>query len=167
MEDFRDKIEASDSKFLRFLTKVIPGYGGYRDKELRREADRMLRECVMARLRPAAASLNDLRTQFHPINQGKLLLLAEGLSSKIMLLVDKLRYADYGYSGAFAAVKIDAAKLDQIYMFDETLVTRAEAIAEAVKGAPGDPEGAMAKVQTAITEFESALSERERIFREG
>jgi len=166
MDDYRDKIEAGESGFLKFMTKIIPGYGGYREKEMRREADRLLREAIMSRLDRAEKALAKLRGDFNPISQGGPLLKTEQLITRLETLTDRLRYAKYGYSGAFAAIKIDADKLDQLYTYDETLIKNAESILEATQVGSGNAEDTLVKTAASLDELEAALDRRERLLME-
>ncbi len=38
-------------------------------------------------------------------------------------MADKIRYADYGFAGLFDTDKVDEPILDQLYQFDNALVT--------------------------------------------
>ena len=166
MEDFRDKLEADDSKFLKFLTNIIPGYGGYRDREMRREADRLLRDAILDRLKPAERALTAFSGKLNPISEGKLLTAVNTVSKRLEALSDRLRFASYGYTGAFAAIKIVPEKLDQLYMFDEALVTKAEAVSTALGGNPPDLQAALDTAGAALDEFEKALDQREKLLME-
>jgi hypothetical protein len=167
MEDFRDKLEADDSKFLKFLTNIIPGYGGYRDREMRRVADRLLRDAILDRLKPAERALTAFSGKLNPISEGKLLTAVNAVSKRLEALADRLRFASYGYTGAFAAIKIVPEKLDQLYMFDEAMVTKAEAVSTALGGNPADLQAALDSAGAALDEFEKALDQREKLLTEG
>jgi hypothetical protein len=167
MEDFRDKLEADDSKFLKFLTNIIPGYGGYRDREMRREADRLLRDAILERFKPAERALTAYSGKLNPMSDGRLLTAVNTVSRRLEALSDRLRFASYGYTGAFAAVKVTPEKLDQLYMYDEALVTKAETVSSALSGNPADLQAALDAAGAALNEFEKALDQREKLLKEG
>ena len=60
--DFRETVENSMGGFEE-LVKKIPGYKGYKEKEMRREADTILRERLARELENYWAQMNDLKSQ--------------------------------------------------------------------------------------------------------
>ena len=104
------------------LLDRIPGYRGYRDKEGRRDADRLVRVEIAAalerqaeRVLAVAGGLADKRriTEVGPVTS---------LADAIRHLADRVRTASYGYAPLFSDRKIDAAALDQLRRFDEGLM---------------------------------------------
>jgi hypothetical protein len=133
---------------------------------MRRTADRLLRDAIMDRLKPAERALTTFSGKLNPISEGKLLTAVNTVSKRLEALSDRLRFASYGYTGAFAAVKIVPEKLDQLYMFDEALVTKAEAVSTALGGSPADLQVALDTAVAALDEFEKALDQREKLMTE-
>ncbi len=131
--DLRSLLE----KQLRGLEKLalsIPGFQGYKEKELRREADRLLRQHIATVLDEARGSLQE--AQIAVMQKGKIGLL-DDLERTIMKLqntIDRLRSATYGYSGFFDALKIREEELNALYNFDLSLLDKAEAILSAARG---------------------------------
>jgi hypothetical protein len=121
MDDLTEKVQSSQNK-LEDLVKRIPGYAGYKQKEQRREADKLLRLHVARKYEEQARRLNDL--QFTLTTRGQLipLMTLERAGIKLQLLVDRLKNASYGYAGLFDTVKIDEAALDRLYDFDEKML---------------------------------------------
>lgn len=100
----------------------IPGYRGYRAKEDRRDADRRVREHVVAaftaeadRVGTIAQQLADQRrlTEIGPVDD---------FAQTLRHFVDRVRTATYGYGGLMGDRDVDASALDQIRLFDEGLL---------------------------------------------
>jgi C4-type Zn-finger protein len=122
LEDLRDLVGSSRRKFVDWCAEHIPGYGGYKEKETRREADKMLRMHISKKLYNYRTDvLRVLETiveekRLEEINK------VDKLSARIEILEDKIKYAEYGYSGFFDNVKVDEGVLDKIYEFDADLL---------------------------------------------
>jgi hypothetical protein len=129
--DFRDTIEDSMSRF-ESLTKKIPGYGGYKEKEQRREADALLREHMAREFESQWGRMNDLKSQMlvgpamsQLDDMGK-------ASRRLQTLIDKIKGATQGYAGFFDAVKVKEEQLDELYEFDNNMLTEVDKVALAV-----------------------------------
>jgi hypothetical protein len=117
-----DRIEESKNWFER-LAEHIPGYKGYKEKELRREADKTQRLYVAERLDSVRDKLDGLKLDI--INRGELAKLddVDVATRKLRTVTDRIRFADYGYAGLFDTTKVDEAVLDRLYEFDMQLTT--------------------------------------------
>ena len=118
--DLRDMVKGALSG-IEELGLKIPGYAGYKEKELRREADKLLR---MKLARDYEEQLRRLgRLQLELTNRGRLasIVTLERATMKLQLLIDRIKTASYGYSGFFDAVKIKEDQLDALYDFDSAL----------------------------------------------
>ena len=121
LDDLTEKIRASQGK-LEDLASIIPGYKGYKQKEQRREADKLLREHVARKYGEQLERLN--RLQYDLTAHGRLasILTLERAVMKLQLLIDRLKTASYGYAGLFDAIKVDEAALDKLYEFDQSVL---------------------------------------------
>jgi hypothetical protein len=117
-----DRIEESKNWFEK-LAEHMPGYKGYKEKELRREADKTQRLFVAERLDSVLAKIDAVKLDL--VNRGDLekLGLIDVTGRKLRTVTDKIRYADYGYAGLFDTDKVDEPILDQLYQFDNQMVT--------------------------------------------
>ena len=118
---------------LERLALSIPGFKGYKDKELRREADRILRQHVARKLEEVKDQLQELQITY--ASSGKIGLLddVERAVMKLQNVIDRLKTASYGYAGFFDAVKVREEELDALYAFDLALLEKVEAIGESAK----------------------------------
>jgi hypothetical protein len=127
--DFLERVKGAMGGLEGFVSKV-PGYKGYKEKEQRREADKLLRDHLV----------RQFEEQQHKLNDQKLQLLSSGLidliddvdraSTRLESFIIKIRTASQGYAGFFDAVKVKEAELDALYNFDNALlegVSRLEA----------------------------------------
>jgi hypothetical protein len=117
---------------LEGLIGKIPGYKGYKEKELRREADKLLRDTIANRMRTVKTQLDGLQKDL--ISAGKFDLIDEAGSSatQIQTFIDRVRTASYGYSGLFDATRIKEEDLDRVYEFDTALMGYVERIENAI-----------------------------------
>jgi hypothetical protein len=125
----QERIEESKNWFER-AAEQVPGYQGYKEKELRREADKIQRLYVAERLEAARRALEDLQLELTNRGGLQLLALVDTVSRRLRTSRDRIQFADYGYAGLFDATKVGEEKLDEIYQFDVQLQERARAIEE-------------------------------------
>jgi hypothetical protein len=131
MTDLYEQVKGDRGRIESFVGK-IPGYKGYKEKEMRREADKLLRETLARRLEEQWRRLPDIQKQL--LNSGQIQWLddIEGATMKLQTFIDRLQTATYGYAGFFDAVRVKEDELDQLYDFDMSLDEQVDAIAAAV-----------------------------------
>ena len=135
----------------------------YNDKELRREADRRLRQLLASELEQEKQRLYDLQKQL--LRGGGLAWMddADGAIQRLQTLIDRIKTASYGYAGLFAAVKIEAEQLDALHRFDMALAERAQQINERI----GQLEASAANrdaLGPAIQAVNETVTELQRLF---
>jgi hypothetical protein len=119
--DLRDVVEGALGGFENLVSQ-IPGYKGYKDKELRREADKLLRTQVADRLDDQRKRLTELQNQLVSQAQIEWLDDLERAVMKLQLLIDRIKSASYGYAGLFDAVKVKEEQLDVLYGYDNQML---------------------------------------------
>lgn len=159
MDPILDKARAGQN-WLEKLVNMIPGFSGYREKELRREADALQREHLAKLLEQCKRPLNDAaaalsRTDLDAIND------VETAKKRLDKAIARVRHADRGYGGFFDAVKVDEAMLDRVYQFDLALLENVQAI-RARAGELRDRQALVALI-AAIDAIDSQLNEREAL----
>jgi hypothetical protein len=128
--DMRDVVSGGMSGLEKLIAK-IPGYGGYKEKEMRREADKLLRDHIYGVLIEQRRRIEDIQgglgvEHIESVEQiGK-------ARRRLQTLADTVHNAAYGYSGLFDAVRIKEEELDALYSYDNGLLAEAEAIAACV-----------------------------------
>jgi len=131
MDDLRETVHGAMSGLERLFSK-IPGFRGYKDKELRREADKLLRDQLAAKFDDQRQRLSELQMQLISRVQIEFLDDLDRAALKLQLLVDRIKTASYGYAGLFDAVKVKEEQLDALYEFDNQMLDLANDVAARV-----------------------------------
>jgi hypothetical protein len=169
--DLRDTLEKALGG-LEDLVRKIPGYRGYKEKEMRREADRLLRESIAKAFGDQVQRLIDLQGQL--VAGGKIELLEQATDledavRRLQTLVDRVKRAAQGYAGFFDAIKVKEEQLDALYNFDDNLLSQIDIVKSAVddvQAAIDVGEGlpdAIASVKRIAGEVNQLFSQREQV----
>lgn len=131
MGDLYERVSEARTELEKLLGK-IPGYKGYKDKEMRRESDKLLRETVATQMEAQRQRMDDLQKQL--ITAGRFEYLDEmgNAATKLQTFIDRVRKAAYGYAGLFDAVRVREEELDRLYDFDTKLLEYAERLSTAL-----------------------------------
>lgn len=170
MEDLLGKAREQQNKFEELVAK-IPIYKGYKEKELRRETDKQLRDHVADLCLKQWRRVADLQRQL--LSNGMLMYVDDLQSAETRLrrFMDRVRNASYGYSGLLDATKVEEEQLDAVYVFDADLVNNVQAIEsgfDALQEAIDAGEGVPAAIREAIKIIGMAndtFDERNKILR--
>jgi len=133
MRDLRQKV-LEDSNEVKRLAARIPGYGGYLQKEMRRDADKLLRNYLARQLRAQRKRLGDISAKLAAAGNLKAVGELESATMKLQTIMDKVKTASYGYAGLFDAVTVQEKALDALYNFDNNLLASVDTIGQAVMG---------------------------------
>lgn len=169
MSELYDQIVGQRGSVERLAAR-LPGFGGYIERATRRVADRMLRDYITGEV---ASRVNRFAAIEKLIldGDGGLMLMSKTKSAKtkIQTYQDRVKAAFPGYSGFFAAVKIDEEALERLYSFDEAQIRYVDRLdevldklEEAVK-TQGDVSAAIAEVDTLAAEANEAFKLREDV----
>ena len=132
--NIREKAK-EDRNWLQKLARLVPGFSGYVEKEERRNTDKILREHLAKRLERVRERLDPVMRDLTDEGGFDNLSVVNDLDriKKVLdRLIGRVRYASYGYSGLFDAVKIKEKELDRLYKFDVALLERVDVIEGAV-----------------------------------
>ena len=108
----------------------LPGFRGYKLREERREADRIVRSYVYDSLEH---SRDDLMSSFQTLVDNKLGELVEPMNrlvAKLDRVAEKINRASYGYAGFFDSVRVEEPDLDRMLAYDTQLVDLARKFSE-------------------------------------
>jgi len=131
-KDFYEKAKKHMRLSERILAE-IPGFRGYKEKELRRESDRLIRNHLYRRLTEAK---NDIRDVFQRLSDRRLFEVLTGMDrlvAKFDRVAEKVNHASYGYAGFFNVVKVEEENLDRMIDFDNKLIDGVEKIVSEVE----------------------------------
>jgi uncharacterized protein CbrC (UPF0167 family) len=110
----------------------IPGFRGYKEKELRRESDKLIRNHLSQKLTQARTNFKTIFQKMSDRRQLDVLTDMDRLVAKFDRVTEKVNHASYGYSGFYDAVKIQEEALDRMTDFDNQLVDQVNSIANEV-----------------------------------
>ncbi len=164
--DLLATVESSLGGFEKLMRK-IPGYHGYKEKELRREADKLLRLELASQFDDQRKRLAELQHEL--ISQAKIEFVddLERAVMKLQLLIDRVKTASYGYAGLFDAVKIKEDQLDALYEFDNKMLDTVDDVAsdiDRVASAISEAEGigsAISALVGTVADANQAFGHRE------
>lgn len=168
MKDLRG---AADERLLEKIARVIPGYGGYKDKELRREADKLQRTYLSKRIREEKARLERVNGEL-----GRKLFMdaigeADRTAKRMEKVMDRVRFASYGYAGFFDLVKVRENELDKIYEYDAGLLEDVERISRSISEledsleSQSEARSRIGELNSLVIGLDAKLNEREDLLK--
>lgn len=122
----------SESGGLSGLLGKLPGIKGYREKEMRRDADKRVRDTVARRLETRRRRLTGLQADL--LSSGGLSWMddVERVVGRLQLLIDRVKTASYGYAPIWGMARVKEDDLDRLILFDERLLDEVSKVDEAV-----------------------------------
>ncbi|MEM2912583.1 MAG: hypothetical protein QXM52_00710 [Candidatus Bathyarchaeia archaeon] len=171
-KDYLEKVR-EERGLLEKIMGYIPGYRGYKEKELRRESDRLVRMEVVNRLK---AAKNAFKRNFaNPMIVQKLsgedTYKFEALLARLDRVTQRIDRAVAGYAGMFDAVKVKEDKLDTVIQHDLSLIEKAESIKANVENVvkievgKGEWKQAMDELMSKVEELDKLVDQRSEILR--
>jgi hypothetical protein len=143
--DILEKARSAQNVLEQLVAKV-PGFAGYQEKDLRRDADRLQREHLATRLEENKRVLNDLALGATRAGALDVINDIETARKRLDKLVARIRFADRGYAGFFDAIKVEEAALARAYEFDLDLLGAVDEIAAGGQAALAAPNAKVAVV---------------------
>jgi hypothetical protein len=128
-------VYATAKKQMRLSERIlaaIPGFRGYKEKELRRESDKLIRDHVYAKLSKAKTGYRAIFQKMSDRRQLDVLEDMDRLSARFDRVAEKVHHASYGYSGFFDVIKVQEEALDRMIDFDSQLIDQADSIGSEV-----------------------------------
>jgi hypothetical protein len=116
------RILVGDERLLERLGRMVPGYAGYKEKEQRREADKRQRMHLVRLLEKEQQRLESVKADLVTKKSLDAVGNADTIGRRFERLIDRIRFASYGYAGFFDAEKVKEDKLDRVYEFDSKLI---------------------------------------------
>jgi hypothetical protein len=153
------------------IVAAIPGFRGYKEKELRRESDKLIRNHLHRKL---SESKDDLKSVFQKLSDRRyfdVLTDMDRLMAKVDRIEEKVNHASYGYSGFFDVVKVKEENLDRMIDFDNNLVDAVDGLAadvdvfkaEIAKGETKDLKEKVQNITDKIEAFEETFDKRAEV----
>jgi DNA repair ATPase RecN len=165
-----ERVQESE-RLLEQLMLNIPGFRGYKIREQRREADRIVREHVYEVLQ---RSRDDLMQCMQTLSDSRITELIEPLNmllAKVDRVSEKVNRASYGYSGFFDSVRIDAPQLNQMLTYDSQIMDLARKFQDStsnfrtnlIQKKLEDSRTQEQNLEDSITQMEAAFDKRKSI----
>ncbi len=166
MDPILDKARAGQNALERLMNS-IPGFKGYRERDLRRDADRLQREHLSSRLEDGKKALNHIAAALTRGGDLEVINDVETARKRLDKVATRIRYAERGYSGFFDAVKVDESVLARVYQFDMGLIEDVDGVRAAAASAAqsSEPRAAVQDLIGRIDAIDARLSERENVLR--
>ena len=169
--DLTEKVQASQRK-LEELAGRLPGFGGYKRKEQRREADKLLRMHVARKGQDLLGRINEVQEELSREGKLRLLMVLERAMTKLQLFIDRLKTASYGYAGVFDALKVDEDVLDRLYTFDQDMLQGMEEVGglidelEQLEGSDEDMNELAEQLVNKLVDLNNTFSQRQDVILE-
>jgi hypothetical protein len=126
-----DKVDSDLDPFKKIASK-IPGFGGYIERQKRRDSDKLLRETIADRFDQQYQRISSLQRDL--ISEGEIGYVddLEASAIKLRTFSDRVRRATRGYSGLFDAVKINEEELALLYQYDAQMLDLVDEVSRAI-----------------------------------
>jgi len=149
----------------------LPGFRGYKEKELRRESDKLIRNDLYGRMLKARSDLKEVFEQLSQHRRLEVLTDMDMLVTRYDRVAEKINHASYGYAGFFNVVKVDEGKLDKMIAFDSQLINQVQAIVDEASAFKKDTNSSVydsakdhiQKTNNALEALEDAFDQRGEI----
>ena len=135
MVDEKEQIFGKVSEDMDPLKKIlvkVPGFGGYIERQKRRDSDKLLREYIFDQFRELESRVSSLQRDF--ISQGEITYVddLEATAIKLRTFADRVKTAPRGYTGLFDAVNVNEAELTELYVYDSAMLDLVDEIEHAI-----------------------------------
>jgi hypothetical protein len=147
------------------LGAKIPGFKGYLEREMRREVDKMQRDWLAGQVDRGRQALQKKVRLWSRKGNLSALDLASSIEKQLDRFGNRIRHADYGFTGFFDAVKIWEEELDRLYEFDLALSGTVEEIADLIEGLSSSAdEDELSDLLDAVEQADQEFDRRATIF---
>lgn len=171
MTEKKDYVETA-KKQMRLSEKILaelPGFRGYKEKELRRESDKLIRNHLYRKVTQARNDVKDIFQKLADRRSLEVLGDMDRLVAKFDRVTEKVNHASYGYSGFFDVIKVQEEALDRMIDFDNQLVDEAAKVideasafkAEILKQKYDKAKDRVQSLTDALDAFEEAFDSRQ------
>jgi hypothetical protein len=147
------------------IAAFVPGFRGYKEKEIRRESDRLIRNHLYMKLSNEKTDLRDIEQKLADRRYFDVLTDMDRLIAKMDRVVEKVNHASYGYSGFFDAVKVKEENLDRMIDFDNQLMDGVNALSTEIDAFKAElASGVTANLKTRVQNVTDKLEGLEGTF---
>src|SRR5512136_38049 len=116
------------------IAAALPGFRGYKEKELRRESDKLIRNNLTLKLSKDKDNVRGIAQRISDKRYLDVLPDIDRLTAKMDRITEKINHASYGYSGFFDVVKVKEEHLDRMIAFDNQLIDSVNVLSDSIDG---------------------------------
>ncbi len=153
------------------IAAALPGFRGYKEKELRRESDKLIRNHLYLKLSKDKDNVRNISQRIADKRYLDVLPDIDRLVAKMDRITEKVNHASYGYSGFFDIVKIKEENLDRMIAYDNQLLDNVNTLSDAIDALKtqllgGDYTNLKDKIQGVTDKFdllEDAFDKRQEV----
>jgi hypothetical protein len=147
------------------IAAFIPGFRGYKEKEIRRESDRLIRNHLYLKLSTERTDLREISQKLADRRYFDVMVDMDRLLAKMDRISEKINHASYGYSGFFDAVKVKEGNLDSMIAFDNRLLDGINALTSQIDAFKADlASGNTSNMKTDVQNVTDKLESLENTF---
>jgi hypothetical protein len=114
------------------IAAALPGFRGYKEKELRRESDKLVRNTLYLKISKDKDDVRVISQKIADKRYMDVLTDIDRLTAKMDRITEKVNHASYGYSGFYDIVKIKEESLDRMITFDNQLLDEVNALTASI-----------------------------------
>ena len=150
---------------------AIPGFHGYKEKELRRESDKLIRNQIYQKLSDAESQAKD--TYRSLVNQGANDSWddTDHLLARLDRVMERINHSEYGYAGFFDVTKVKEPDLDRMMSYDMQLIQMADNVTTSIQALKDsvdnnrlpEAKGKVGDAMKAVDALENAYNGRKQI----
>jgi hypothetical protein len=115
------------------IAAALPGFRGYKEKELRRESDKLVRNNLYLKLTKGKDNIKSISQKIADKRYMDVLTDIDRLSAKMDRITEKINHASYGYAGFYDIAKIKEEHLDRMITFDNQLLDEVNALTASIE----------------------------------
>ena len=171
MADYMEKSKQDRGIFER-ISLYIPGYSGYRQRNMRRDIDRLVRSHVALSIKEVKTVMADLKRQVMDNGDLQSVKAMERITVKIDTYMKTIESAESGYSGMWETIKTNESDLDSIVEWDEKLVVGSEELKAALKElrdrvdeGSADVKKELREIERYVDDLKDGLNERKLVIK--
>ena len=171
MADYMQRSKEDRGIFER-ISLYIPGYSGYRQRNMRRDIDRLVRSHVALSIKEVKTVMNDRKREVMENGDMASVKTMERISTKIDTYMKSIESAESGYSGMWETIKTKEDELDSIIEWDEKLVIGCEELKQTLKdfrdqvdGGSADVKQELREIERMVDDLKDALSQRKLVLK--
>jgi hypothetical protein len=115
------------------IAAALPGFRGYKEKELRRESDKLIRNNLYLKLTKDKDNVKSISQKIADKRYMDVLTDIDRVNAKMDRITEKVNHASNGYAGFYDIVKIKEENLDRMINFDNQLLDEVNALTASIE----------------------------------